>query len=69
MFAANQLTCHDSRLCFAKREGSVKCGVLIKHDIRSNSDEYEDGKCPFCKPLREYTNGKKYVKNKNYISI
>ena len=46
--------CVESRPCFAKNRESkyVKCRIL--------TSTYPDGKCPFCKPEMEVTNGKRY---------
>ena len=44
--------CQDSRECgmrIKKGEHKGKCSAL--------EYGYEDGKCPFCKPYRDYTNG------------
>ncbi len=68
MAASNQLKCNDSRPCFARRVGSDKCSVLQKNE-KCMKVEYKNGKCPFCKPVREYTKGRKYVTNKNYVTI
>ena len=52
------LKCFDTRNCFARVEG--RC-ALLKHI------DYKDGKCPFCKPVRDETNGVRYPINRQYI--
>lgn len=53
----NGATCKDTRPCFAKKGN--RCGVLTKG--------YEkDGACPFAKPDREVTDGKRYPYSPNY---
>lgn len=52
------LKCFDKRKCFAREDG--RC-ALLKHI------DYKDGKCPFCKPVRDVTNGVKYPINRQYI--
>ena len=46
--------CVDSRPCFGKSTYHPgKCTVLVQgYD--------HDGECPFCKPKREWTKGKRY---------
>lgn len=39
--------CKDTRPCFARKEGRCIC----------LSETYPEGKCPFCKPEMEVTNG------------
>jgi len=53
---ADYATCRDSRECFAKKEGHL-CKILM--------ESYEDGKCPFCKPEREVTDGVRYPKTRS----
>lgn len=47
--------CNDTRECFARKTffGETTCALL-------ETSYSEDKKCPFCKPHREYTNGKHY---------
>lgn len=54
--------CIDSRLCFARKENG-ECSCLT---LKTKADVYDDGQCPFCKPRREYTNGKYYPRGENY---
>jgi len=42
--------CKDSRPCFARKDGHCVCLIST----------YPDGKCPFCKPEMEVTNGVYY---------
>lgn len=49
--------CVDSRPCFARKEH--RCAILEKGYSK-------DGQCLFCKPSREYTNGKFYPFNPLY---
>ena len=47
------MKCPDSRKCFARREENGGCAILTK--------PYEhDGECPFCKPVANVTNGRKF---------
>lgn len=46
--------CYDTRKCFA-RGLTGKCGCL--------SVTYPGKSCPFCKPKRDVTDGKKYPYN------
>ena len=54
--------CNDARKCFAKRNTLEKdksiCSIL--------SSSYDDEVCPFCKPDREVTKGKRYPLDKRY---
>lgn len=50
--------CPDSRECFAKKEG--KCIVLQRDFNRRKQFYTKDGECPFCKPDRDISFGKKY---------
>jgi hypothetical protein len=52
--------CKDKRKCFAKvpRNFRTGCSILIKG--------YRDGKCPFCKPDRDVTDGKRYSHEMHY---
>ena len=53
--------CKDSRPCFGRVNGGCTLlGVNVKR-------MYEDGKCPFCKPHRDITNGV-YYPPKEYFS-
>ena len=59
--------CNDTRLCFARVNRKIPgnkifrtCGIL--------ESSYADGKCPFCKPMREVTKGKMYPYNPSYFS-
>ena len=48
--------CNDRRKCFAKNSrggGVYMCSLL--------HETYDDGKCPFCKPERNVTKGKRYA--------
>lgn len=50
--------CPDSRECFAKKEG--KC-IVLQRDLNHRKPFYsKDGECPFCKPDRDISFGKKY---------
>ena len=61
----SELKCNDSRRCFAKRDPNSKtCSVLISDGGKYT--QYEDGECPFCKAIREVTNGKVYAINRKY---
>ena len=51
-----RIDCNDKRECFARDSG--KCTVL--------KSGYEPGKCPFCKPKRDETDGVKYQYKKRY---
>lgn len=59
-------SCHDSRECFAKTEmedGRQRCSILVIEQTKTKKRKkqlYQDGKCPFCKPNKEITNGKEY---------
>lgn len=47
--------CNDEAPCFARkldRNGASRCTILAK--------DYPFGGCPFCKPKKEITNGKRY---------
>lgn len=50
--------CNDSRKCFGKTQTGSECKVLTR--------TYRDGKCPFCKPERDVTNGRRYPYSKMY---
>ena len=54
------LNCYDSRPCFAKNCSTGKCRILVQHE---GLYPYADGVCPFCKPRKEFTNGKYYPYN------
>lgn len=59
MFNAERYeNCPDSRECFAKKEG--KCIVLQRDFNRRKQFYTKDGECPFCKPNRDISFGKKY---------
>ena len=45
--------CRDQRPCFSRVPGTRICNCLI-------GISYKDGECPFCKPEREVTNGRRY---------
>ena len=51
--------CEESRPCFAQRlriaDKKIHCTLL--------TESYENGKCPFCKPFQNITNGKEYKHN------
>lgn len=66
MYKQVPLKCKDSRKCFGKAEkllsGRKKdyiCRILLEN---YGSKGYEDGACPFCKPIQDVTNGKVYSK-------
>lgn len=42
-----EFKCKDPRTCFGRKEG--RCTILLRG--------YEEGKCSFCKPFRDITNG------------
>lgn len=47
--------CYDDAPCFARKldkDGRGRCTILYR--------EYIFGGCPFCKPQKEITNGKRY---------
>lgn len=56
----NWPVCKDKRICFAQEDVffKTKCSIL--------RESYDDGKCPFCKPDKEVTKGKKYPRNPGY---
>ena len=63
--------CPDTRKCFGRKPTSDVCNVL-------RSDEHgrfykKDRECPFCKPERDKTDGKKYPmmygENPGYIKM
>lgn len=55
-------TCHDRRKCFAQEQlGRTRKICTILHAT------YQEGKCPFCKPVRDMTDGKAYPRNENYV--
>ena len=57
MSICENMTCNDPRRCFAKGP-SGGCSLLI--------ETYPEGiKCPFAKPDRSVTNGKRYPINKS----
>ena len=47
--------CKDSRECFAKEQTTDKMLCRVLRDTH-----YEDGECPFCKPVCNVTKGKEY---------
>lgn len=56
--------CIDTRPCFGKRTvPGAKYGACR---ILSDSSEYADGECPFCKPRATETNGVEYPYDRNY---
>jgi len=59
MFNAERYeNCPDSRGCFAKKNG--RCIVLQRDFNRRKQFYTKDGECPFCKPDRDISFGKKY---------
>lgn len=46
-----RVKCNDCRECFARTKDG-KCTILVSG--------YENGKCPFCKPDRDVTDGVTY---------
>ena len=54
--------CHDTRNCFAKeyRKEVCFCNILVAPGYEKDSE------CPFCKPNKEITNGKRYPRNPLY---
>ena len=51
-----EVVCNDRRKCFAKTSRGgyfYTCSLLMEN--------YDDGKCPFCKPERNVTKGKRYA--------
>jgi hypothetical protein len=54
--------CKDTRPCFAKNKdayGYNLCGIL--------TDGFPNGKCKFCKPRRDVTDGKLYPARTHYL--
>jgi len=59
----NTLRCRDTRPCFAREvnpEGTGICLILMDTYLNENRD------CPFCKPEKEVTDGKRYPYNTHY---
>lgn len=52
------LKCFEERPCFAR--GNGRCSLLKYVENKS-------GKCAFCKPKRDVTNGVHYPINRHYI--
>lgn len=51
MWSTTNPKCFDERECFAKNN---------KHRCELLNSTFADGKCPFCKPKSDYTNGVHY---------
>lgn len=49
--------CNDKRKCFGRR--GDYCGILVHTG-------YKNGACPFAKPEREVTDGKRYPYSPSY---
>lgn len=54
--------CKDARPCFARRE-TLEVGMYVCSALTSS---YGEGLCPFCKPERDVTSGKRYPYNTKY---
>lgn len=66
MYGKRYEKCPDTRDCFAKLGG--ECVVLQKDSNHRKIFYTEDGECPFCKPERDVTDGKRYSYNPVYDS-
>lgn len=53
------MICSDDRECFAKRKGVFDSYIYCKI-LTDGAKPYPKGECPFCKPIREVTNGVYY---------
>lgn len=55
--------CVDSRNCFAKGAITGQCMILMGKKNQMTGEvmpAYENGKCVFCKPVQNVTNGVEY---------
>lgn len=67
MGARPKTPCDDSRKCFAQKPtkmGFTECTILERGN--ETPWPYDDGKCPFCKENREWTNGEYYRTDLSY---
>lgn len=61
MYSKRYEKCPDTRECFARL--GDECVVLQRDSNHSKIFYTEDRECPFCKPERDVTDGKRYFYN------
>ena len=67
MGARPKTPCVDSRKCFAQKDttmGFTECTILERG--AGTPWPYVDGKCPFCKANKEWTNSEYYPLDRKY---